>query len=83
MPVIDARCEACGVTEEELVESLRLPPPCCPHCGGPREKALSLPMVVIPAWMTDSGMASNARHREWLKTAQAKAMSLDRVKDCD
>jgi hypothetical protein len=35
----------------------------------------------IPEWMSDENIAANNRHREWLKTPEAKALDLDRVSE--
>lgn len=82
MPVIDAYCPRCEKTEPELVATLATPPEPC-ACGGERRKAMSLPIVSIPAWMTDDGIRANARHAQWLKTPEAKAMHLERTGDND
>lgn len=51
MPLYDVRCaQCCGI--EEVTLSLAASVPACPHCGGERERMISLPRVARVAART-------------------------------
>ncbi len=70
-------CEKCGVVEDDFAPAGG-PYPVCPNCQGDRSKVFRPPMVIIPPWMTDAGISCNNKHREWLKSDEAKKMNLER-----
>jgi hypothetical protein len=86
MPVIEFECgsghrtsELVGMTMDSI--DPEEPGPC--PCGKDRRRVQSRAIGIIPPWMSDSGIESNKRHKDWLKTPEAKAMDLDKDRSED
>lgn len=75
--IYEYTCPSGHRTEEILPVALRdTSSPC--HCGARRTRLVSKPSAfIMPQHMSDENISSNARHREWLKTPEARAMNLE------
>lgn len=78
MVLYDLECPVCGMDTD--FAPMGGPFPTCPKCGRARNRVFSVPITIIPAWMRDENLAGRARHREWLKSDEAKKMDLTLVK---
>jgi putative FmdB family regulatory protein len=79
--IYEYRCPICGHEQEELLALARRNSYVkCERCARKTERKLSVPAVIIPAWMSDANIESNKKNREWLKTPEAKKMDLSRAR---
>jgi putative FmdB family regulatory protein len=76
MPIYEFRCE-CGAVFDEFAPVGTRTSRCA--CGRDARKAFTPPSVVIPAWMADDAMDGRRKHREWLRSAEAKKLDLNPV----
>lgn len=84
MPVFEFQCN-CGKRFSDLVGMVSDSSTKCPACGATEghHKLVSRATFKIPAHMTDEGIETTRKQREWLRTPEARAMDLQRSSGSD
>jgi hypothetical protein len=77
----DFQCDVCGAVKEVSAhhsEIGSLTPECCLAA---MRRVYSAPAFIMPAHKQDQNRDGVLRHREWLKSPEAKKMDLEKASD--